>query len=222
MRKLVLIVLCTLCFAPVSLKAQQAMRPQGRRFGYGVFAGVNYTGAYLPTSLTRQVNPLAGVGLQYHLTRRSSLHLQPSWTKVSSDNARSQLYAGGSYALRLAMLKLPVLYRYYLGEKRKLFFVQAGGSYNLLTGSNFRQEYYVQCIVGPCPPILALNDAASNKSAVSGIAGLGFNIELQKISIPITFQYERSITSYLFPSQFDAPPTGVKFDTFSLTTGINF
>jgi hypothetical protein len=222
MRKPVLIALFTLCLATVSLQAQQATRPPERRFSYGLFAGVNHTGAYLPTSLTRQVNPLAGVDLQYHLTPRSSLHLQPSWTQVSSDNAKSQLYAGASYALRLAMLKVPVLYRYYIGENRKLFFVQAGGSYNLLTNSNFRQEYYVQCFVGPCPPVLALNGAASNKSAISGIAGLGFNIELQRVSIPITFQYERSITSYLFPSQFDAPPTAVKFDTFSLTTGVNF
>jgi hypothetical protein len=168
--------LFTLCFAPLSLKAQQAIMPQKRRFSYGVFAGVNYTGACLPTSLTRQVNPLAGIDLQYHLTPRSSLHLQPSWTQVSSDNAKSQLYAGASYALRLTMLKLPLLYRYYLGENQKLFFVQAGGSYNLLTNSNYRQEYYVQCIAGPCPPILALNEAASNKSAVSGIAGLGVNI----------------------------------------------
>lgn len=222
MKNPILLVLFTLCFAILDLKAQQVVRPQERRFGYGVFAGVSFTNAYLPASLTRQLNPLAGIDLQYQLTSRSSIHLQPSWTQVSTDNARTQGYDGAGYFLRLAMLKAPVLYRYYIWEGRKLLFVQLGASYNFLTSSDFRQETYVQCFAAPCPPLFAINRAASNRSTVSGLAGIGINIELQKISVPITLQYERSISSYSFSNLFDAPPTPVTFDTFTLTTGVNF
>jgi hypothetical protein len=215
-----LIVFCT---AFNSLRAQQTLMPKVNRFGLGIFTGLNYSFPVVstksPTYFEPQSSLVAGINLQYHLTNQASFHLQPSWTQVNDVKSKNS-WVHSTFSI--TTVKLPVVYRYYISPNRKLFFVQTGISYNYLTSSKFREQLDIVCITGPCPAIIGPNRPSSNKSAVSGIAGIGINIELQKISIPITLQYERYFSNYLFPDQYDAQPARVKFESFALTTGINF
>lgn len=218
-----LLAFCTtfICSAFTSLQAQQVLTPKARPFSLGFFAGLNYTNSFVDSHYFRsQAGLMAGVDMQYRLTNQTSLHIQPSWTQVAETKAQSNVSQ-----LSLSTFKLPFVYRYYVSPNRNLFFVQAGLSYNYLTNSNFRKQYDFVCITAPCPNV-GPDTPSSNKSTVSGIAGVGVTIELQKISIPITLQYERYFSNYLFPtnSSFisDGNPTRVKFESFALTTGINF
>ncbi|MCK8495261.1 PorT family protein [Spirosoma sp. RP8] len=225
MKKLFIFLLafCTIfiCLASNSLQAQQVLTPKTRPFSLGFFAGLNYTNSFVDSYYFKsQAGLLAGIDMKYRFTNQTSLHMQPSWTQVAEANAQSNVSK-----LSLNTFKLPFVYRYYVSPNRNLFFVQAGLSYNYLTSSNFRKQYDFVCITAPCPNI-GPNTPSSNKSTVSGIAGVGVTIELQKISIPVTLQYERYFGNYLFTtnSSFisDGNPTRVKFESFALTTGINF
>ncbi len=197
--------------------------PTANRFGLGVFLGLNYSyplvSTRFPVHFESQNNFLAGIDLHYYLNDRAALHIQPSWTRVSDVKPKNS-WSGPVF--NFTMVRIPLVYRYYILPSRRLLFVQAGVSYNHLTNSNFREELDVVCIAGPCPKIIGPTISPSNRSTVSGIAGIGINIDLQKISVPITFQYERYVNGYLFPNHYDAQLTPVKFESFALTTGINF
>lgn len=213
--------LVAFCLTFTSLMAQENGLAKAKPFKFGVFAGLNYTNdvsAY--SSIKSLASFLAGVDIQYNLTNRTSLHLQPSWTQAESESNHADL--------SISTFKLPLLYRYYISPNQKQFFVQAGFGYNYLTNSNLRLRYDIVCIAAPCPN-LGPDTPSSNKSAVSGMAGIGYTIELGKISVPITLQYERNLSNYEFspaswldPSRTAGGPTRVKFETFALTTGINF
>lgn len=217
-----LFILLVVCYTAInSLQAQQVLMPT--RFGFGVFGGLNYSLPLVtiqsPAYFKPQRSLVAGVDLQYHLNSQSSLHLQPSWIQLNDvEPKRSRTHPTFGFTT----VKLPVMYRYYIASHRKLFFVQTGVSYNYLVNSNFREQSAIDYINCPCPVILVSNTSSSNKSTVSGAAGIGINIELQKISIPVTLQYERYFNNYLFPDQYNAQSIQVKFESFALTTGINF
>ncbi|MVM41077.1 outer membrane beta-barrel protein [Spirosoma sp. HMF3257] len=221
--KTLLTTLAALCLTVYSLKAQENSPAKTNQVKFGVFAGMNYAyslvGYHYPIYFKPQASLLAGVDIQYRLTNQASLHLQPSWTQVTDAKSKSK----NNYStISLSTIKLPVVYRYYVSPNRKLFCIQTGLSYNYLTSSNFREQLDAVCITAPCPVFMGPDTPSSNKSAVSGMAGIGFSIELQKISVPITLQYERYFSNYLFPNQYDAQPSRVKFESFALTTGINF
>ncbi|MVM36142.1 outer membrane beta-barrel protein [Spirosoma sp. HMF4905] len=217
--------LCTtlivFCSALTSLKAQESSLAKANPVKFGVFAGLNYTNDVSAYSGIKSLSSfLAGVDIQYTLTNRTSLHLQPSWTQAESESNQA--------ALSISTFKLPLLYRYYISPNQKQFFVQAGFGYNYLTNSNLRLRYDIYCIQAPCPN-LGPDTPSSNKSAVSGMAGIGYTIELGKISVPITLQYERNLSNYEFspaswldPSKTAGGPTRVQLESFALTTGINF
>lgn len=218
-----LLIFCTTLIysACNTLRAQQTLASKASPFRMGLFAGLNYTNSFVNSQyFSSQAGLLAGVEIQYQLSNQASLHLQPSWSQVAEANTRSNLSK-----LNLSTFKLPLLYRYYVSPGRRLFFVQTGLSYNYLTSSNFKKQYDFVCITSPCPNT-GPDTPSSNKSTISGLAGVGVTIELQKISIPITLQYERYLGNYLFPNDkfifSDGEPTRVKFESFSLTTGINF
>ncbi|QMW05620.1 outer membrane beta-barrel protein [Spirosoma foliorum] len=203
-----------------SLKAQENILIKAKPFQFGVFAGFNYSSTILTTPEIKSLAGfLIGVDLQYAMTTKSSLHLQPSWTR-----AKSQSY---DVNLKIGTFKLPFIYRYNVSLNQKLFFVQAGVSYNHLTGSGLSRRTDIVCIAAPCP-YMGPETSSSIKSVVSGMAGIGYTIELGKISIPITLQYDRNLSNYVFlatsssPFQTDTEPIRVKFESFALTTGISF
>lgn len=221
--KHVLTALVTLCMAANGLNAQQIRTTDENRFGFGVFAGANYIFPIVrlpyPVHFDPHNNMLAGVDLHYKLNRRASLHLQPAWTKIQTVKPRNSWEIP---VFSFHMLNVPIVYRYYLSPHRKLLFFQAGGSFNYLIGSDYREEQDIVCVKAPCPRPMGPNMPALSRSVVSGVAGIGVNVVVQKISIPVTLQYERYISGYLFPSQYEGKTTAVKFEGFSLTTGVAF
>lgn len=214
-----LLLLLISCLVVSTLHAQPFEKP-ANRFGFGIFAGANVVYPIIktryPYQYKSQINVLAGVDLRYRLDSRSSLHVQPSWTQVK-DLKRNDY--SETPALSLSILKLPFLYRNYILPHRKLLFFQIGGSYNYLIGSQFREEMVVNCITAPCSgPYTYLT--SSTKSAISGMAGVGVTIDLPKVSIPITLNYERYVTGYQFSTEYNR--TRVKTEGFLITTGVNF
>lgn len=197
--------------------------PKEKRFGLGIFAGLNYSFPLVvnqfPNYFAPHTNLLTGIDLRYRLSDKASLHLQPSWTPVNDVQPENSWTIP---VFSFTTIKLPIVYRYYMLPSRKWLFLQTGVSINYLAASNFREERIVVCIVGPCPRLIGPEISPTNRAALSGIAGIGINVEIQKISIPITLQYERYINSYLFPGQYDAQRTSVKFEGFAITTGVNF
>lgn len=207
------------CLVVSTLRAQPFEKP-ANRFGFGIFAGANAVYPIIrtqyPYHYKSQINVLAGVDLQYRLNSRSSLHMQPSWTQVR-DLERNDY--SETPVLSLSTLKLPFLYRNYFLPYRKLLFFQIGGSYNYLIDGQFREEMVVNCIMAPCiAPYV--NYTSFTKSAISAMAGVGVTIDLPKVSIPITLNYERYVTGYQFSTEYNR--VKVKSEGFSITTGVNF
>ncbi|GAB3021865.1 hypothetical protein [Spirosoma pulveris] len=115
-----------------------------------------------------------------------------------------------------------MVYRHYVLPSGKLLFLESGVSYNRLISSTYKEEQIVECIVAPCPSFFSGDLPPSTRSAVSGLAGIGVTIDLANISISITMRYERYLSNFLFPAWSEAGSTRVKFEGFSITTGVNF
>ncbi|ADB39973.1 hypothetical protein [Spirosoma linguale] len=206
-----------------NLYAQESMPAKPSRFGVGVFAGLNYTYPLIINQFAAHFNAhsdmLAGVDLRYKLTSLGSLHVQPSWTQVRDVRP---VFSWALPVFSLSTIKIPVVYRHYVLPSGKLLFLETGISYNRIISSTYREEQIVNCIAAPCPSFFSGNLPPSTRSAVSGLAGIGVTIDGQKISIPITLRYERYLSNFLFPTPYDAGSTRVKFEGFSITTGVNF
>jgi hypothetical protein len=215
--------LITFSLTLTSLHAQEITANKASRFGFGVFAGVNYTYPIIrmpfPDHFNSQTNLLAGVDVRYRLTPWSELHLQPSYTKSRDVQSR---YNSATPIFSLSSFKLPLAYRQYVVPSHKRLFLEGGLSYNHIASSHYIERLDVVCITSPCPVFYSGDIRPSTKSAVSGLAAIGTTIDVQKVSIPITLRYERYLSSYLFPRPFDAPPIPVKFESFAITTGVNF
>lgn len=197
---------------------------QSKRFNFGVFAGLNYSAPVIRTQGIEHFDSkaalLTGVDLNYRLNRQSYLHIQPSWTQTN--NTQRQGY-GPSILFNISTVKIPVMFRYYVLPNRKLFFVETGVGFNQIVKGSYRREIVVYCISGPCLSELYEPDATlSNKLALSGIAGLGVNIPIQNISIPLTLRYERYANGHLLPGNEYHLTTPIKFENFALTTGVSF
>ena len=54
------------------------------------------------------------------------------------------------------------------------------------------------------------------------MAGLGVDIPVNRVTIPVTLRYERYLSNYLFPGPYTDSKVPVQFETFSLMAGINF
>lgn len=218
---LTFLVVCGLTLA--SSHAQEITTAKTNRFGFGVFAGINHTYPILrmtfPDHFKSQTNLLAGVDVRYRLTPWSELHLQPSYTQSRDVQSR---YNSEKPLFSLASLKLPLAYRQYVLPSHKRLFLEGGLSYNYIVSSNYIERLDVVCITAPCPVFYSGDIRPSTKSAVSGLAAIGVVIDVQKVSIPVTLRYERYLSSYLFPRPFDGSPTPVKFESFAITTGVNF
>ncbi|MCX6218464.1 hypothetical protein [Spirosoma sp.] len=215
--------LLVLILTLTSLYAQESATVKINRFGFGIFAGLNYTyprvSTRLPDHFSSHSDLLAGIDLRYRLTSLGSLHVQPSWTQVRDVRPVS------SWAIpvfSLSTVKIPVVYRHYVLPSGKLLFLEAGVSYNRIISSTYKEEQIVYCIVAPCPVFYSSNLAPVTRSAVSGLAGIGVTIDGQKISIPVTLRYERYLSNFSYPTPYDAGSTRVKFEGFSITTGVNF
>jgi hypothetical protein len=205
-----------------SVQAQHSPPSKTSLWGWGIFAGVNYSYPIVrtqgPAHFSPQANLVAGADVHYRLNYRASLHVQPSWTRVSNITPVS----GESQGFSLSTLKIPILYRNYVLPSHKLLFLEVGVGYNRIVNSNYREVIQPNCLVAPCPPFYGSETLPLTKSAVSGLAGLGVEIPVNRITIPITLRYERYLSSFLFPGTFTDWTTPVQFETISLTTGINF
>jgi hypothetical protein len=205
-----------------TLQAQELSYPKANRWGWGIVAGLNKSYPVFITGLPLHVNPnyspTLGVDVNYRINNRSTLHIQPQWAQLNS--AGSNGWYGPIYSI--TSVKLPVLYRYYLLPGKQSLFVEGGLSFNQIVESNYQEQQMVFCFAGPCPILYSQNLAPITTSAVSGIAGIGLNLNLHKISIPVSFRYERSLTNYAFPKYYDAPPTPLRLENIGFITGVNF
>ena len=138
-----------------SVQAQQTSPAiKSNPWGWGVFAGVNYSypivGTEGPAHFSPQANLVAGADVHYRLNYRASLHVQPSWTRVSNITA----IGGGSQKFSLSTLKIPVLYRNYVLPSHKFLFLEVGASYNRIIRSDYREIIAIECFAGTLPSIV--------------------------------------------------------------------
>ena len=207
-----------------SVQAQQNSSPVLKRWNVGVIGSVNYPFLRVNNTASAPYKPhigyQAGIDIAYRLNSRMALHGQPMLERVTSPKNKS---IWQSPTFDFTMLTVPITYRYYVLPSHKSLFVEAGISYNRLIKSMYQGDYYVICDFGPCSLGDSPYNSALTKSAVSGIAGLGIDIALQKVTIPITLRYERYLSNYLFSGSYPfLPNTPVQFETVTLMTGVSF
>ena len=223
--KQLLVCLIAVVMTLTGSQAQESTKSKTSRWGASVFAGLNYSYPRIntgyPAHFSPHANLLAGIDVNYRLNPRASLHAQPSWTRIDKVRPDRDIYSL-SPGFSITTIKIPLLYRYYILPTHRSLFVEVGVGYNQLVKSDYREEITMECLIAPCPTYYTSNIPASNKSAISGLAGVGVNIELHKISIPITLRYERYLSDYTFPGQYRERPAPIKFESFALTTGVNF
>jgi hypothetical protein len=219
--------ICGILFAIVltvgSVQAQTDTPSKDKRWNVGVAGGINYSFPRIknpfPAHYLPRVGYQAGVDIAYRLNSRMTLHGQSLLERVSNDRIDNQWE---SPIFNIVTLKIPFTYRYYVLPSGKSLFVEAGVSYNRIVSSQYRENLFVVCITGPCPTWYSPEIAPLTKSAVSGLAGLGVDIALQKVTIPVTLRYERYLSNYLFPAAYETQPNkSVGFETITLMTGIN-
>ncbi|WP_338868654.1 outer membrane beta-barrel protein [Spirosoma sp. SC4-14] len=222
--KQLIVSLLFFCLVAQYVQAQNIVK----RWGIGVLGGVNRTmplwTSNSSTAYDPAYQPIVGLDIQYRLNRHASLHLQPSYTRVNDQRSQANNWSNIISTYSLSSLKLPVLYRYRLFGSGTTPFFELGVGYNrAINGNGLVDSRYI-CDLIACPndPMFYQQYSLTGKSAVSAIAGVGVNIELQKISIPIVLRYERYLSGHTFTSDYNANSSNLKVDGFMLLTGINF
>ncbi|QIP14022.1 outer membrane beta-barrel protein [Spirosoma aureum] len=216
-----------LCFIVIVLTMSDLVaQSKNVRWGMGVFGGINRSRPELSTSNVQSFPDhyglLLGLDLNLRLNKRSSFHLQLSYTSIDKVNANRSYRDIPS--LGVSTIKIPLLYRYRFLNTKIAPFLEVGVGYNQATKGYYRIHTYPICDPGPCQvdPNFEFNYDLSTKSAVSAIAGIGANVTLGKISIPITVRYEHYGNDLLFSARFFGSGPQLQFENISLLTGINF
>ena len=205
------------------MQAQELHKLKANSWGWGVFAGATLNHPLIQTQFPEHFKPFfgtqAGVDVRYRLDSRASLHLQPTLAHVSNKKL-DDAYLTAIYDL--VALKIPLSYRYYVIPNKRTLFIEAGASYNQLVKTNYQENLYVVCIVGPCPAWYTPELPPLTKLAVSGFAGVGIDIDINKVTIPILLRYEREMTNYVFPRGYADQTRYLRFQSIALTTGVSF
>ncbi|QHV94723.1 GH3 domain-containing protein [Spirosoma endbachense] len=209
-----------------NLIAQKVVQPKNVRWGIGVFGGINRSRPELRNSnfqsFPDHYGLLLGLELNLRLNKRSSFHLQPSYTSIDKLNANRKYWDIPS--LGVSTIKIPLLYRYRILDTKISPFLELGTGYNQAINGYYRIHTYPMCDLVPCQvdPNFEFNYDLSTKSAVSAIGGIGANVTVGKISIPITVRYEHYVNDLLFSARFFGSGPQLQFENIALLTGINF
>ena len=207
----------------ITLRAQELPHPQTSPWGWGVFVGVTLNHPLIETRFPEHFKPfpgfMAGVDVTYRTNNRTALHGQLSIARVINGKLGDEL-PGPIYDL--ITLKIPLSYRYYVLPNHHTLFIEAGAGYNHIVKSRYRENLNAVCITGPCPQWYSPELPPLSKLAVSGMAGVGIDIPVNKVTIPILIRYERYLSNYEFLKRYDNAANRIKFQSISLTTGVNF
>lgn len=210
-------------------------------WGFGLLGGINRSIPFLAGSsdspFQSRISPVFAVDVSYNLNQWSSFRVQPSWANLSYQPDKTA-YSGWVYQnLRVATIKLPLLYRYTFhgyqfapSGNHLTPFLEVGMAYNRAIRSEYASSLSIPCdFCGPpySGHVYTTTYSLVGKSAVSLVGSMGVSINRKRISIPVLLRYERYLTGQTFSADYssstiDNTSSTIRFENISLMTGINF
>ncbi len=198
---------------------------------FGLLLGANASNLTLNGNLelNMKIAPSLGFDIGYNLSPNSSIHIQPMFTKIDANyriggfgyNDFRSYYAD----LDISTIKIPILYRYNLGNKAGKIHIESGMILNGIIHSFYKQTRGL-CGIVSCSDIVS-KGSFSNPITLSAFIGVGKTFKIGRFDIPLSLRYEsyfnpQNITmSSDFGSQFSYN-YAMKFRNLSLVTGFIF
>ncbi|WP_247233472.1 hypothetical protein [Telluribacter sp. SYSU D00476] len=201
--------------------------PQERDVKVGVVVGKSLLGTYQSEAPWRGVGGgLVGVDLNYPLFKnapRLSLHFQPHWEKAHYHNRSGEL----SNELIHQSINLPILLRFQLSSHSRFRpFVEVGAGYRVAIKHQYKGYTIICPFATPCRNLPYETDlvSASPRGSVALLAGVGAELPLGSVRIPITVRVNQSVSSYRLDNSgtSHSPFKEVQTSTLQVVTGVSF
>ncbi|CAG5067862.1 hypothetical protein DYBT9623_00589 [Dyadobacter sp. CECT 9623] len=227
MKKLLLLCSFFACIAGYGV-AQDASK--FRRFSAGIYAGPQLYGKVFSHNKLAKISGItAGIDLSYAFSNQPegfSLHFQPGYNTFrhfTSEGANTQIYI--ETTSKWGAIHLPLLARYTFGSGGIRPFAEAGPMLRLRTALKTRHAG-TGCGVAGCSGIVINEDLQQqvSKDLVGMTAGAGVEVDLWKVTIPISVRIQEGFgTSESQVVLYDGPYIEkLKTRTIQVTAGINF
>ncbi|MEO6287650.1 MAG: outer membrane beta-barrel protein [Dyadobacter sp.] len=219
-----------LSFLLVANMVQAQNSREFRRFGVGVYAGPQFFGKIYDNDKVSNVSGLAsGLDLSYAFSKQPqgfSLHFQPGYNSFkyfATKGANSPFYLETTW--RWKAFHFPLLLRYTFTSGMIRPFAEVGPTLRLRKALTIR-EYGYACGFAGCSGNDITNDLQSetNKDPIIITAAAGVEIDIWKITIPVSIRLQEGIRDYGMKdySTDGAYYDGLKTRTIQVTAGISF
>ena len=224
MKKIVLISLAIIwgCSAAEAQKIDRKLR-------FGFLAGVNQAPIISHENYdykNKSFFPLLGLNVAYQFSPSFAVQLQPSWFKFSTygtDESLQYPFFSNSN-ITLTGFKLPLLFRYSILKNKKFSpIIEAGLAYNDLANSNIAGELG-RCGFADCNSY-PFGGKLNHSSKPSLLGGIGVNMAVGKINVPIMLRYEQFYQGLEFYYSYDYGEfryVNLPLKNLSLTVGVLF
>ncbi|MCE7043449.1 outer membrane beta-barrel protein [Dyadobacter sp. CY312] len=201
-----------------------------RKWHFGVIAGIQPYGKVFDTNKWKSTSGfLGGLSLQYQVggkLKGASVLLQPHWSELS------QMYSDGPHSWgsvegkwESESIHIPLLIRYTIGNGRIRPYVEIGSSFKFRTSLRNRRSGAVCGVIGCTPFASDINlQSTTSQDRVGLIAGVGAEVNLWKLSVPISIRVDEAVGTYKIKDPFPNAQSysDLKTRTFQIVTGITF
>ncbi|GAB3179172.1 hypothetical protein GCM10027291_45140 [Telluribacter humicola] len=201
--------------------------PEERDVKVGLVVGINGFGTYGSKAPWRSVGGgMIGVDLSYQLLKnvpRLSLHFQPNWEKAYyRDGSREE-----NNDLIHQSINLPILLRYKLSSRSRFRpFLEIGAGYRAGLKHHYKGFTTLCPIIAPCHRLPYETDLepTSTRGSIALLAGVGAELPLGSVRIPISFRVNQSISSYSLTNSGSNQSTfnELQTSTLQVVTGVSF
>lgn len=208
-----------------SAKAQQF-----KRVGVGIYGGPQLFGKiYTSSNLDKITGFTAGIDLRYALSKEPegfAIHFQPGFNTFrhfKEEGKHTQLYTETTW--QWSAVHLPLLLRYTFSSGKVRPFAEIGPTLRLRQSLTLKTNGY-GCGIAGCSGRETDQDMQSitSKDAIGLTAGAGLEVDLWKVTIPISVRIQEGFGTYATKVFFYESPgfDNLKTRTIQVTAGMNF
>ncbi|WAC13578.1 outer membrane beta-barrel protein [Dyadobacter pollutisoli] len=218
----------TLLLIAGSVQAQNSHK--FKRFGVGIYAGPQLFGKiYTDDKLADISGITAGLDIRYAFSKQPqgfSLHLQPSFNTFrhfTAEGANTQFYRETTW--RWEAFHLPLLARYTFTSGRIRPFAEIGPTLRFRKALTIREYGYICGFAGCSNSDYTTNlQSEVNKDPIVLTAAAGVEIDVWKVTIPISVRLQEGLSSYEMKGYLADGPyyEGLKTRAIQVTAGISF
>ncbi|MCE6992447.1 outer membrane beta-barrel protein [Dyadobacter sp. CY323] len=201
-----------------------------RKFGAGIYGGPQLFGKIFTNTKLDDISGItAGLDIRYALSKQPqgfSLHFQPSYNSFrlfTSEGANTQLYRERTW--KWEAFHFPLLARYTFSSGWSRPFAEVGPTLRIRKALTIRNAGY-GCGVAGCSggDITTDLDPITNNDPIVLTAAAGVEIDIWKITIPISVRLQQGFGTYEMKEQREDALyyDKLKTNTIQVTAGVSF